>query len=172
MNTSPSFSSNQSRAIQLEVASDDEQQADLADIDEIGQELVNELRKNQYTVSPTYTGKKGVPVFDVVLQIPLFIHANKELLTALFESLSLTLQCLLIVRNQRVEKEKERRVPLEFTLELDGNPITITAHNTKSAVELLKSFQETHPEATKKLTPASSVKVKAKVSKKRRRHSH
>jgi hypothetical protein len=158
--------------IQLEVVSDDEHPADVADIGEVSRELVDELRKKEYIVSPAYTGKKGGSVFDIVLQMSQFICDNKELLAPLFESITLTLQCLFMVHNQRAERERERRALLEFRLELDGNPITITVHNVKDAVELLKCFQEIYPEAAKKLTPASSIKVKAKVSKKRRRHSH
>jgi len=170
MNAPQSFSSGQSMVIHLEVVSDDEQPADVADISEVSRELVDELRKKNYIVSPVYTGMRGGgALFDIVLQISQLISDNKELLPPLFESIILTLQCLLVVHDQRAEREKERHAPLGYTLELDGFPITITAHNVKDAGELLKCFREVYPEATKKLTTASSVKVKAKVSKRKRR---
>jgi hypothetical protein len=164
--------STQNIPLRFEVLPEEGQPVDIADIDEVGQELVDELRKNHYSVDPAYTGKKGGPVYDILFQIPQFIHDNKETLLAMFDSITLTLQCLLVVRDRRVEREKEHRAPLQFTLEIDGKPITITAHNAESGVKLLESFQQAYPEGTNKSAPISGMKVKAKVPKKRRRHSH
>ena len=164
--------STQNSTVIFEVLPEEEQPVDVADIDAVGQELVDELRKNHYSVDPAYTGKKGGPVYDILFQISQFIHDNKETLLAMFDSIALILQCLLIVRDRKIEREKERRAPLQFTLEIDGKPITITAHNAESGVKLLESFQQAHPEEAKTLTLASNVKVKAKVPKKRHRRPH
>ena len=162
----------QTIAMRFEVIPEEMQQLDISDIDEVGQELIDELRNNGYSVNPAYTGKKGGPVYDILLQIPQFLHDNRELLLAIFDSIALTLHCVLLVRDRRTEREKERRAPLEFTLELDGKPITITVHNAESGVKLLESFQKAYPEETKKLTSTSSIKARAKVPKKKRRRSH
>jgi hypothetical protein len=170
--TQQKFHSMQNNTIRFEVLPEEGQAVDIADIDDVGQDLVNELRKKHYSVDPAYTGKKGGPVYDILIQIPQFIHDNREILLAMFDTISLTLQCLLLARDRRAEREKERRAPLEFTLEVNGKPITITAHNAESGVKLLESFQQAHPEEAKKVTVSSDVKVKARVPRKRHRHSH
>jgi len=52
MNTSQSFSADQNMVIQLEIVSDDEQPADIADVDEVGRSLFDELTQGGYTVKP------------------------------------------------------------------------------------------------------------------------
>src|SRR5260221_3412810 len=107
--TEQSSNSIDTLAVRFEIIPEELQQLDIADLDEVGQELVDELRKNQFSVNPAYTGKKGGPVYDILLQIPQFIHDNREVLLAIFDSIALTLHCLLLVRDRRVEREKERR---------------------------------------------------------------
>jgi hypothetical protein len=166
------FHSIQGSTIRFEVLPEEGQTVDIADVDEVGQELVDELRLNHYSVDPAYTGKKGGPAYDILIQIPQFIHENREILLAMFDSISLTLQCLLLARDRRAEREKERRAPLVFTLDVNGKPITITAQNAESGAKLLESFQQAQPEEAKKVTVASNVKLKARVPRKRHRHSH
>lgn len=154
MNTPQSSPSNQGILIQLEVVSDDEQQADVADIDEVGRDLFDELTENGYTVKPASTGKKGGgPLFDILLSIPRFVHDNKDWLEGLFD-------CLLIAISKRTEKEKTKRSPLKITLEVNGKPVVIETENPKDAVKLLEEAQKTQHDA---------VKIKVRVPKKKRR---
>lgn len=165
----------QSMKIQLEVLPDEQQPADIADTDDVGQSLVDQLRNDGYTVNPTSTSigkkEKGGPLFDILIQIPHFIHDNKELLSSIFEAISLTLQSLLIVHDVRAEREKAQRDPIKFTLEVNGKPMTITT-DAKNAVKLLEQFQNAYPDEAKKVTPQSNVKIKVNVPKKKHRHSH
>ncbi len=156
--------------IQLEVVPEDEQAADIADIDEVGRSLVDQLRSSKYTVTPVYTGKKGgEPVFDILMQVPQFLHNNKDLLLEIFDSISLVLQCVLIARDRRTEREKAQRDPLKITFEADGKPVTIETSDADSGAKLLEKLRTAHPEAVKKITPQSSAKIKASVPPKRKR---
>ena len=161
----------QSMTIQLEVVPEDEEQEDIADTDEVRQSLVDELRSSGYTVNPAYTGKKGSPLFDILLQIPQFIHDNREVLLTMFDSLAVVFQCFLRVSEKRPEREKAQRAPLEFKLEVNGKTVTITAPDAESGMKILEKLQSTYPEEAKNLTPRSNIKIKAKVPKKKRRHS-
>src|SRR2546421_5375913 len=90
----------QSMKIQLEVVPENAQEADIADIDEVGQSLVDELRNNGYTVNPTYTGKKGAPLFEILVPIAQFLHDNKDWLLAILSTVSPVLQF--------IQKERDR----------------------------------------------------------------
>src|SRR6266480_5636681 len=105
--------------IQLEVVPEDEEQEDIADTDEVRQSLVDGLRSSGYTVNPAYTGEKGSPVYDILIQIPQFIHDNKEVLLTMFDSIAVAFQCFLRVSEKRPEREKAQRAPLEFNLEVN-----------------------------------------------------
>jgi hypothetical protein len=162
----------QGLTIQLEVVAEDEQQ-DIADTDEIGRSFFEHLRENGYTVTPAHTGRKGgEPFLDILLQIPQFLHDNKDLLVAMFESVTLVLQCLFIARDKRAEREKAKRAPLRFTLLVDGKPLTIEAADVKDAAKLVAQFQKLYPDEAKKVTMQSKMKIKAHASKKKRRGSH
>src|SRR5713101_5334353 len=162
----------QGMTIQLEVVPDDEEQEDIADTDEVRQSLVDELRSSGYTVNPAYTGKKTGTAFDILLQIPQYIHDNREVLLAMFDSIAVAFQCLMRVSEKRPEREKGQRAPLEFKLEVNGKTVTITAPDAESGMKILQKLQSAYPEEAKNLTPRSNIKIKAKVPKKKRRHSH
>ena len=166
----------QNMKIQFEVVPDDGQPANIADTDDVGQSLVDQLRNNGYSVTPASSEnderEKGGPIFDILVQVPQFIHDNKDVLLAVFDSITLTLQCILSGRERLAQKEKIQRTPLKITLQVDGNSITIETANSESAIKLLEHFQNTYPEEAKKVTPKSHVKIKVKVPKKRHRHSH
>ncbi len=90
---------------------------------------------------------------------------------AIFDSISLTLQCLLLARDRRAEREKAHRGPLKFTLEVNGKPVPIEVPDAETGVKLLEKFQGAHPEEAKKVTPQSKVKIGVKAPKKKRRKS-
>ena len=151
-------SSNQSAVIQLEVASDDEQKADIADVDEVGRCLFDELTQNGYAVKPASTGRKGGgPLYDIVLSIPPFLYDNKDWLLG---SLPLVLECLLIASKRHEEREKAKRPPLKITLEVNGKPVITEVSDPKDAVKLLEQLQRAQHD---------KVKVKVRVPKKKRR---
>ena len=152
----------QNATIQLEVVPEDEQQVDIADIDEVGRDLFEQLRSKGYVVTPTVTGRKGGgPIFDILLQMPQFLHDNKDWLLA---SIPPVLECLLILRDKRAEREKAKRTPLKITLEVDGKPLTIETSDLNDAVKLVAQLQMTHSQ--------SAMKIKVHVPKKKRHHSH
>ena len=158
MNTSSSFSSNQSMVIQLEVASDDEQPADIADIDEVGRSLFDQLTQSGYTVKPASTSMKGGgPLYDILLTMPQFLQDNKDWLLA---SMPLVLECLLIVRKRHAEREKAMRPPLKITLEVNGKPVIIEGNDPQEMVKLLKQLQ---------VTQNNKVRIKVRVPRKKRR---
>lgn len=163
----------QRKVIRLEVSAEEEQTADIADIDEVRRSLVLELRNNGYSVtpSPSSTGvrEKGVgPAFDVLIQIPKFLHDNKDLLLEIFDSIILTLQCILITREKRSKEEKEKREPLKITLKIDGKPVTIESSDAKNAATLLEHFVKTHPSEAKKITSESNLEIDVKVPTRKR----
>src|SRR5713226_8238646 len=98
------FNAPQDIIIQLEIVPEDEQDADIADIEEVSREIVDYLRNSGYTVEPTYSGTKGNPAFDIVVHIYQFIHDNKELITAVLSTSSVAIQCLIKERDRRAEK--------------------------------------------------------------------
>jgi hypothetical protein len=167
MNNQPISSSTQHITIQLEVVPEDEQQRDIADIDEVGRSLFEQLRSTGYMVTPTSTGKKGGgPIFNILIQFPQFLHDNKDWLLG---SIPPLLECLLIVRDKHVEREGTKRAPLKVTLKIDGKPLTIETTDPKDAAKLLERLQITYPKETSKVTPKSKIEVRVNVPKKKRR---
>jgi len=151
--------STQDALVQLEVVSEeDEQQTDIADVNEVGRSLFEQLATSGYTVKPSPTGRKGGgPLFDILLQIPPFLHDNKDWLLA---SIPPLLQCLLIARDNRANQEKEKRSPLKITLEINAKPMIIETTDLKDAIKLAEQLQENHP---------NKVKIQVSVPKKKRR---
>lgn len=155
--------------IQLEVISEDEQQPDIADIEEISREIVDYLRSNGYEVEPGYSGTKGIPGFEIVMDIYSSIHSHEALVAAALSFASSSLQCIIKVCDWRVQKEKKlRQTPYEVSLEVNGKSLTITAPDVESATKLVERFQQIHPEKVKQLSQGS-MKIKVRVPKKQRR---
>ena len=145
------------RVVQLEVVPEDEQQVDIADIDQVGRSLFDQLTNGGYTVKPVTTGKKGgEPLFEILLQIPQFLHENKDWLLA---SIPPVLESLLIVRDRLAEREKTRRTPLKITLEVNGKPVIIETADLKNITKLVKQLQTDSPQ---------EAKIQVRVPKKKR----
>ena len=145
--------------VQLEVISEeDERETDIADINEVGRTLFEQLTLSGYLVKPTLTGRKGgQPLFDILLQITQFLHENKDWLLA---SIPPLLECLLIARDKRAEREKTKRSPLKITLIVNDKPMLVETADPKEAIKLVEQFQGTHPD---------KVKIQVRVPKKHRR---
>jgi hypothetical protein len=132
--------------VQLEVVSDDEQPADIADVDEVGRGLFDQLRQSGYTIKPTSTGRKGGELlFDILLTI--------------LGSIPPVLECLLIARDRLAEREGGKRSPLKITLEVNDKPVVIEASDPEDVATLIKRLQ---------ITQHDAVKIKVRVPRKRR----
>jgi len=162
----------QDNTIQLEIVPEDNQQSDIADVEEISREIVDHLRSSDYTVEPTYTGTKGISLFDVIMHVFTTIHNHESLLVAVFTSSSSILQVIIKIRDWRDEKEKTHRAPLEIILEVKGKPITIKTSDAESATKLIEQLQHTHPGVTKEIVSGNDIKIKVKVPKKQRGRKH
>ena len=124
-------------------------------------------------MTPLSMGRKGgEPLLNILLQLPQFLHENKDILLAMFESIALVLQGLFIARDRRAEIERAKRTPLKFILRVNGKPLTIEAADAKDAVGLLEQFQKTYSDEAKKITTQSKMELEVHVPKKKRRGSH
>ena|GEM_PF-3498708 len=172
MNTSDKQPRNnfQDIIIQLEIVAEDNQHPDIADIEEISREIVDQLRSSGYTIEPSYTGAKGNPLFDIIMHILNAVHSHEALIVAAFTFSSSILQVITKVRDRRDEKEKARREPLEIILEVKGKPIAIKTSDVHSATKLIELFQQTHSEVIKEVGSESDMKIKVRVPKKQRGH--
>jgi hypothetical protein len=116
--------------IQLEIIPEDEQQQDLGDVAERSQNMIDYLTRNGCTVTPTYTGRMGSPIYDVLVHAYHIVHSNEELLTALFASLTAMLK-LIGDHNKSRETKNISLVPAPTPVEIDlpteNGPVTIDA---------------------------------------------
>ncbi|HEU5380892.1 MAG TPA: hypothetical protein VFV38_36175 [Ktedonobacteraceae bacterium] len=118
-----SSTSTQSMMIQLEVVPENnEHPVDIADIDEIGRNIVDSLRENGYTVRPHYTGKMGSPVYDVLVHIYHLIHDNEEFLAALFT----TVTAVLTFISSRTKRDGEEKNSIHLPKLRSHFPFLIT----------------------------------------------
>ena len=158
--------------IELEIVPEDDQLSNDTDVEEVSREVVDYLRSSGYTVEPAYTGIKGNPVFEIVIHIYKAIHDNEALLAAIFTSLPSILQCIMKVRDRRAEREKTHRAPLEVTLEVDGEPMTIKSSDAESVSNLLKQLHRAQSEGPMQDILPISLKTKVQVPKKKRYRGH
>jgi hypothetical protein len=143
--------------IQLEVVSDEEQPAEIADVDEVRRGLVDQLTQGGHTIKPTSTGvRSGGLLYDILLPIPQILHNNKDWL---LPAIAPVLQCLVIACNSRAQQEKAKRSPLKITVEVSGKPVVIEAKDPKDVVKLLEQLQ---------IVQNDKVKIKVRVPKKKR----
>lgn len=157
MNDSKASSQSQTFTIQMEVIPDDENQVGSADIEAVSRYLVDQLRNDRYTIQPTPTGRKGNgSVFDILLQIPSFLHENKDWL---FASIPPFFQCLLLAHDQFAKREKTKHAPLSFKFKVNGQPVVLETSDPKEIAEVVKHLQTAFPQP---------VKVQVSVSKKKR----
>lgn len=157
MSISQSSSSDQNMLIQLEVVPDDQEPADNADVDSVGRSLFDQLKQSHQTIkaAPTDTRGGGL-IFDVFLPIVQNLHNNNDWLLS---SIAPLLDCLLIVRERLVEREKGKQAPIKITIEVNGKSVTIESKDPKAAAEAVKHLQ---------LTQRDQVKIKVRVPKKKR----
>ncbi|MGH2509999.1 MAG: hypothetical protein ACRDHZ_21675 [Ktedonobacteraceae bacterium] len=168
-------SSAKSPAIQLEILPEDEQQQDLGDVTNAGQNILDYLNRNGCIVTPTYTGRMGGPIYDVLVHAYHVIHNNQELLAALFASLAATLKLISDHNKSRETKNTTLTptpTPVEIEMPTDDGPVTIKAADAEAAIEMLAQFQQTQPEKVKKLALQSKTKIKVSIPKQKWRRKH
>ncbi len=162
-------------SIQLEIVAEDEQQQDLGDVAEAGQNMLDYLTGNGCTVTPTYTGRMGGPIYDVLVHAYHTIHSNEELLAAMFASLAATLK-LISEHNKPKEGGKSLLIPSHMPVEIDlptkDGAITIKAPDPETAIKMVEEFRNTRPEKIKKVTPQSKATVKVSIPKQKWQRHH
>ncbi len=168
-----SSTSTQNLMIQLEIVSENEHQADIADIDEVSRSLVDSLRKNGYTVKPHYTSRMGSPVYDVIIDIYQLIHGNEELLVALFTSVTAVLTFISShTKQDSKEKKQHTLAQIEITFPMiddKDRPLTIKAPDPETAITLLKHINDVSSQGVKTVDSGSRVKIKMSAANKKRR---
>lgn len=134
MNDSNVSSQLQAFIIRLEVIPEDKQQVGSADVEIVSRYLVDQLRNDRYTIQPPSTGRKGSGfVFDILLQIPPFLHDNKDWL---FASIPPFFQCLLLAHDKFAEREKTKSASLSFKFKR-----VLTKHSLSSNQQALSDLR-------------------------------
>ena len=178
MNAQQNFSPTPQVVLLLEVAAEDEQQINIADVDEVGRSIFDYLRENGCTVKPHYTGSMGSPIVEIIpqtvqtiTQTYQVIHSNQDLLAAFFAFIAATLEILRKYQERR-EKEKERIVSGDVILTIPttdkNSPLIIEAPDAETAIKMFEQLKITHHD---KITP-HSTRMKLNVSRRKRRQLH
>ncbi len=166
-------SQEESMIIRLEVVPEDEENVNIADIDEVGRSIFEQLTTQGFTVVPIQLGKKGgEPIFDILVQVSHILVTNKDWFLAMLNTLPPILQCLIITREKRAAKEQTKRAPLKITLQVDGKPVIIETEKLADAEELLKQLQVVQPADASQSVSKTDIKIHVSVPKKQRRASH
>jgi hypothetical protein len=167
----------QQLTITLELRSEGLYEADLALVADVGRATVEELEEGGYTVQPVVTELRGgdflVQVLMFLESIPVNVWAHKALVERVMaDAATLIGICAGIVplvrrvlhaHKRQADKQHVVLQPIKMTLEVDGHQVTVEAQDVEGADAGLKAaarFYEQHPDAAKKVTPRSSVKVK------------
>jgi len=153
-------------SIMLEIVPVEEEEDDLDTMATVGhlQEEVQQdiVGLNDYTVNAVPGSEPGARGFDLVLLITFAgatIAAYKDLLTSLFQAVSTVIEVL--AKRGKIQ---------EIEIIADGKTVILRDVSKKTARELIEVFEAQHPGATAKFTPATKVQVKARASKKSKRH--
>ena len=169
--------SGQHITITLEIISEDEQDAGPVTAAEVGQETVDALRKNGYTVQPIYTGQRGgflVEVITLLENLPGDIWSHKDILDVLsalctiFGTIIPIAKHVLKREQKRAANDQTQKLPIKIAVEIDGAPISIEAPDLEAAegaMKLAKRFQVSHPTIAERVTPHSNVKIKGSIPK-------
>lgn len=161
--------------ILLEILPEDEQQQDLGDVANAGQNILDCLSKNGCTVTPTYSGKMGGPIYDILVHAYHIIHNNEELLAAMFASIAATLK---LINDHNKSKEVNNiplvptPMPVEIDLPIEDGSVVIKAADAETAIEMLEQFRKNQPEKVKKLALQSKAKIKVSIPKQKWSRKH
>lgn len=163
--------------ITLELLSEGTYEADLALVAAVGRATIEDLEQDKYTVQPVATGQRGgdflVQVLAFLETIPADVWTHKALVERVMNDAStLVTICTGVIPllshifqadKRQAAKQHVDYQPLKMTLEIDGHPVSIEAHDVEeaeAAFKLARRIYQQHPDLAKKVTPRSSVKVK------------
>jgi hypothetical protein len=153
--------------VTLEIVPVEEEGDDLDTLATVGHlqaEVQQEIaRLDGYTVRALPEGELGARGFDLILLITFIgatIAAYKDLLTSLFQTVSTVVEVL--AKRGKIE---------EIEIIADGKTMILRDVSKKTAKELIEAFEAQHSGATANFTPVTKVQVKARASKKGKRHS-
>jgi hypothetical protein len=164
-------------AITLELLPEGIYEADLALVAAVGRATVETLEGEGYTVKPVARGQRGgdfvMQVLALLEAVPADVWAHRELVERVMtDAGTLVGICTGVVpllsrvfqaHKQQEVKQHVNHQPLKMTLEIDGHPVSVEAQDVEEAeatIKLAKRIYEQYPDAAKKVTPRSSVKVK------------
>ena len=166
----------QQRPIILEIVAEDDHDADLVAIGEIGRGILDEVKRDGFTVEPVYTGQRGGVelLFEIVNYVQTTaqmvgtdIYAQRDVIGVVANLMTVFVGVSPLA--MKIFKVQEKH-PIKISIVIDGVPITVEAVNFKDAeamLELAKEFYAKHPYVN--ATPQSQVKIQASVPKKARR---
>ena len=150
-------------AVALEIVPVEEEEDDLDTLALAGQiqfDLRQEVANfDGYNVSSS-AGSETTRTIDPMILITFigaFIAVNRELITSLFQMISTIIEVL--AKHGHIQ---------EIEIIVDGKTVILHDVSKKTAMELVTSIEEQHP-GTTTINPATAVKLKAGVSKKKRK---
>lgn len=152
--------------ISLEIVPLKPEEDDLDTLAIVGQVQTNVQQEigdlDAYTVSTLAASKteqrpRGLDIVLLITFIGASLAAYKDLLTSIFQTISTVVGIL----------AKQGRIQ-EIEIIIEGKTLILRDITKQTARELIEAFDSQHPGSTAKLTSASNVRIKAKISKKRR----
>lgn len=173
--------------IRLEIAPENEQDADPPMVIEVARNTVDALREAGYTVNPVPTGQRGGIqfLFDVITfleNIPGDIWSHRDILDTLsalctiFSVASPIVMHLLKSQGKHTTKQatkvNSQDHSIKVTMKIDGAEILIESSDLETEeriVMLGKRFLENYPALAPKITPQSKVQIKRTVPKRQPR---
>lgn len=161
----------QTFTIQLAFVDADEQQPDPATVGEVARQTITDLRNQDYTVQPAYTGAKGGNVFAIATQLGQHIVENKELLIALLGLATPILTVLLNRYEKRLDREEAAAVPPSPPIFLTINHATVPveAADLDDNGRLLHKLLAAQPDLIDTVTPESTPQIEVRVPRKPQR---
>jgi hypothetical protein len=152
-------------AVALEIVPVEEEENDLDTLAIAGQ-IQSDIRQevasfDGYNVSST-AGSQATRTIDPMMLITFVgasIAVNRELITSLFQMVSTIVEVL--AKHGRIQE-----------IEIFVGDKTVILHDVskKTAMELVASIEEQHPGTTTTINPTTAVKLKAGISKKKRKN--
>ncbi len=173
--------------ITLEIVPEDPQDMDLALISAVGRDIIDALQNNGYTVQPVYTGLRSgdflVQVITTMTSAAMSAWTHKDVVEEVMNDLSALVTIfgsgvipvaihVMHTLEKRVSKDIDNAPsqPIKITVEIEGKPIIVEAHDlaqAEAALNLAQRFHNNYPTIAAKVTSQSKTKIKASVPKKK-----
>ncbi len=166
----------QSYSMTLAIIPEDERDPDPAAVSAVSREVVEDLRGEGYIIKPIATGQKGglellFQIVTTTLQtVGTEILAQKDVIGILSDLCTIfgaaSPLVLHLFRAQKKQPTKEQGI--KVSIRIDETEIEVSSSdvaNDERIFNLAERFLAEHP--TAKITPRSTVKVQARVSKRK-----